>query len=112
MRPDLSNRAVWVALTLFIGVCLALPWIPAAGRAWLLLAALLGAAAWARGRLAPGGTASEPAPLVVHARQGLARDCGLALVEAEGHKFLLAWGPSGARFQSLSVGAKEGCSHG
>lgn len=91
----------WVPWAAAGGLVLAFNWMPPAGRAWAVLVALLGAAAWARARQQAANTERVPPPMVVHARQTLSRECGVALVEADGARFLLAWGPQGARFQAL-----------
>jgi hypothetical protein len=104
--PKLLMWIPWASVGVLL---LAFNWIPPAGRAWVVLVALLGVAAWARGRQRSANAARVPTPMLVHARHTLSRDCGVALVEADGSRFLLAWGPQGARFQSL---AGSGLPHG
>jgi flagellar protein FliO/FliZ len=60
---------------------------------------VLGLWAWRGSR---GGTSSGfrlPEPLQVHARAGLSPRCGVALVEADGARFLVAYGEGFATIQ-------------
>ncbi|MEN9797225.1 MAG: hypothetical protein RL653_921 [Pseudomonadota bacterium] len=104
-----SKSLRWLPWASSVGLVLAFNWIPPAARAWVVLVALLGFAAWVRGRQYALDAERVPPPMVIHARHVLSRDCGLALVEADGARFLLAWGPQGARFQAL---AAPGLIHG
>ncbi len=67
---------------------------PAAARAALGVAALAAAPALLRGRAraAPGAS-----PLRVIARASLGRDAGIAIVEADGRRLLVGFGPQGVR---------------
>lgn len=67
---------------------------PAAARAALAVAALAAAPALLRRRARPAGAAS---PLRVLAREPLGRDAGVALVEADGRRILVGFGPHGVR---------------
>lgn len=66
---------------------------PAAARAGLVAAIIAAAAALAR-RRAPERAA---APLRLVARQPLAREAGVALLEVEGRRILVGYGPQGVR---------------
>jgi flagellar protein FliO/FliZ len=71
---------------------------PAAARAALAVAALAAAPALLRRRARPAGAAS---PLRVVAREPLGRDAGVALVEVDGRRLLVGFGPHGVRALAL-----------
>lgn len=75
---------------------------PAAARAALALAALAAAPALlrSRSRAAPGAP-----PLRVVAREQLGRDAGIAIVEADGRRLLVGFGPHGV--QALAARARD-----
>lgn len=54
-----------------------------AGLSWVLLR---------KGGAAGSGDAAEPEPLSIVSRTGLSQRCGLALVEADGRRYLVAYG--------------------
>ncbi len=71
---------------------------PAAARAALAVAAFAAAPALLRRRARPAGAAS---PLLVLAREPLGRDVGVALIEADGRRVLVGFGPHGVRALAL-----------
>jgi hypothetical protein len=78
----------------------------------LLLLGGAGAAAgawWARGRAAgPGGGFRLPERLVVHQRAGLSGRCGLALVEADGARYLVVYGEGFATVRRAAGARRRG----
>ncbi|MBZ4331220.1 flagellar biosynthetic protein FliO [Corallococcus interemptor] len=59
-----------------------------AGLGWVLLR---------KGGVARSADAASPAPLSIVSRTGLSQRCGLALVEAEGRRYLVAYGDTFAQ---------------
>lgn len=84
-------------LVLLLAACAQQAGVSAAlvARAALGVAALAGLAAWMiRARMRPGGGRPFQLPprLTVAARTGLSPRCGVALVEADGRRYLVAYG--------------------
>jgi hypothetical protein len=99
LRPPLSRKLIAIGAAL-AGVAIA-PLLARGGGSSLLFGALgLAAAAFAvLGRLR--ATESEPAPLKVLGRAALGPRSGLALVEADGQRLLVAYGDGFAQTTPL-----------
>ena len=77
-------------------------------RALLALAMLAGAAWWmARGR-APRQAFRLRAPLEVLSRQGLSPRCSVALLQADGQRFLIAYGDGFAQIRPMAAHERSG----
>ncbi|XXF76499.1 flagellar biosynthetic protein FliO [Myxococcaceae bacterium GXIMD 01537] len=77
------------------------------GARWLLgAAALVGLGWWLRRRGRGGAHFALPERLQVISRAGLSPRCGLALVEVDGHGFLVAFGDSFAEIHEAAVPAR------
>jgi hypothetical protein len=73
------------------------------GARWLLGAVLLGGLGWWWSRRRPRGQGFVfPERLQVISRTGLSQRCGIALVEADGRSFLVAYGDSFAEIRGAS----------
>lgn len=83
-------------------LALATPAEPARGlaRAALVVAGLGAAAAWAR----RGASAQAASPVRVIARAALARDTGVALVELDGRRLVVGFGPGGVQLLAPADG--------
>nr|WP_242588376.1 hypothetical protein [Corallococcus macrosporus] len=69
-----------------------------AGLGWVLLR---------KGDAAGSGDASAPEPLTIVSRKGLSQRCGLALVEAEGRRYLVAYGDTFAEIHETRAMAVQ-----
>jgi hypothetical protein len=69
----------------------------------LALGGLVAAAAWLRRR----GTASDPAPLALRARQPLGKDSGVAVVAFAGRELLVGYGAAGVTLVAAAAAGEE-----
>lgn len=106
MRALLVSLSPRARLAAACGLVLALAAVVPV-RGVLVSAVLVALGAWllAKGRVARG--LLPPEPLRVVSRAGLSPRCGLALVEVEGRRYLVAFGDSFATIRSASAPERE-----
>lgn len=106
MRALLVSLSPRARLAVACGLVLALAALAPVGGALAALALVaLGAWLLSQGRVARG--LLPPEPLRVVSRAGLSPRCGLALVEVEGQRYLVAFGDSFATIRSASAPERE-----
>jgi flagellar protein FliO/FliZ len=107
MRALLISLSPRARLAAACGLVLALAALAPVGGTLVASAALVALGAWllSRGGMARG--LLPPEPLRVVSRAGLSPRCGLALVEVEGRRYLVAFGDSFATIRSASAPEQE-----